>query len=284
MFPDCAPLGHGIGLRPKHYPRILEGQRADWFEVISENFMIPGGRPLAVLERVRADTPVVLHGVSLSIGSTDALNLAYLDDLARLIARVEPAWVSDHLCWGSHGRRYAHDLLPLPYTDEAIDHVVGRVCQVQDRLGRRILLENVSSYVAFRHSTMPEWAFISAIAERADCGILLDVNNVFVSAVNHGFRAADYLVGLPADRIGQIHLAGHSDHGTHLLDTHDAPVRGEVWDLYRDAVRRFGALPTLVEWDDHVPPIEDVLAEAERARAAEAQVLGTASHGRTATA
>jgi len=284
MFPDCAPLGHGIGLRPKHYPRILDGQRADWFEVISENFMIPGGRPLAVLERVRADTPVVLHGVSLSIRSTDALNLAYLDDLARLIARIEPAWVSDHLCWGSHGRRYAHDLLPLPYTDEAIDHVVGRVRQVQDRLGRRILLENVSSYVAFRHSTMPEWAFISAIAERADCGILLDVNNVFVSAVNHGFRAGDYLAGLPADRIGQIHLAGHSDHGTHLLDTHDAPVRGEVWDLYRDAVRRFGALPTLVEWDDHVPPIEDVLAEAERARAAEAEVLGTASHGRTATA
>jgi len=284
MFPDCAPLGHGIGLRPKHYPRILDGQRADWFEVISENFMIPGGRPLAVLERVRADTPVVLHGVSLSIGSTDALNLAYLDDLARLIARIEPAWVSDHLCWGSHGRRYAHDLLPLPYTDEAIDHVVGRVRQVQDRLGRRILLENVSSYVAFRHSTMPEWAFISAIAERADCGILLDVNNVFVSAVNHGFRAGDYLAGLPADRIGQIHLAGHSDHGTNLLDTHDAPVRGEVWDLYRDAVRRFGALPTLVEWDDHVPPIEDVLAEAERARAAEAEVLGTASHGRTATA
>jgi uncharacterized protein (UPF0276 family) len=284
MFPDCAPLGHGIGLRPKHYPRILEGQRADWFEVISENFMIPGGRPLAVLEQVRADTPVVLHGVSLSIGSTDALNLAYLDDLARLIARVEPAWVSDHLCWGSHGRRYAHDLLPLPYTEEAIDHVVGRVREVQDRLGRRILLENVSSYVAFRHSTMPEWAFISAIAEQADCGILLDVNNVFVSAVNHGFRAADYLAGLPADRIGQIHLAGHSDHGTHLLDTHDAPVRGEVWDLYRDAVRRFGALPTLVEWDDHVPPIEDVLAEAERARAAEAQVLGTPSDGRTATA
>jgi uncharacterized protein len=284
MFSDCAPLGHGIGLRPKHYPRVLDGQRADWFEVISENFMIPGGRPLAVLERVRADTPVVLHGVSLSIGSTDALNLAYLDDLARLIARIEPAWVSDHLCWGSHGRRYAHDLLPLPYTDEAIDHVVGRVRQVQDRLGRRILLENVSSYVAFRHSTMPEWAFISAIAERADCGILLDVNNVFVSAVNHDFRAGDYLAGLPADRIGQIHLAGHSDHGTHLLDTHDAPVRGEVWDLYRDAVRRFGALPTLVEWDDHVPPIEDVLAEAERARAAEAEVLGTGSHGRTATA
>jgi uncharacterized protein len=284
MFPDCSHLGHGIGLRPKHYPAVLAGRRADWFEVISENFMIPGGRPLAVLERIRADTPVVLHGVSLSIGSTDPLNTAYLDDLALLIARVEPAWVSDHLCWGSHGRRYAHDLLPLPYTDEAIDHVVGRVRRVQDRLGRHILLENVSSYVAFRHSTMPEWVFLATIAERADCGILLDVNNVFVSATNHGFRAEDYLAGLPGDRIGQIHLAGHSDHGTHLLDTHDAPVRSQVWDLYRDAVRRFGGLPTLIEWDDHLPPMEEVLAEAERARAAEAEVLGDTSHVRARSA
>ena len=218
MFPDCAPLGHGIGLRPKHYPSVLDGQRADWFEVISENFMIPGGRPLAVLERVRADTPVVLHGVSLSIGSTDALNLEYLDDLARLVARIEPAWVSDHLCWGSHGRRYAHDLLPLPYTEEAIDHVVGRVREVQDRLGRRILLENVSSYVAFRHSTMPEWAFISAIAEQADCGILLDVNNVFVSAVNHGFRA----VGLPRRSSGR---SDRSDPPGRTQRPRDPPAR-----------------------------------------------------------
>jgi uncharacterized protein len=280
VFPDCQQLGHGIGLRPKHYPRVLDGERADWFEVISENYMVRGGRPLAVLERVRADTPVVLHGVSLSIGSTDPLDGEYLGELGKLIARIEPAWVSDHLCWGSHGHRYAHDLLPLPYTDEAVDHVVGRVREVQDRLGRRILLENVSSYVAFRHSTMPEWQFLAAIAEQADCGILLDVNNVFVSAANHGFRAEDYLTGLPGDRIGQIHLAGHTDHGTHLLDTHDAPVRDEVWDLYRETVRRFGALPTLVEWDDHLPPIEDVLAEAARARAVEAEVLGEPSHVR----
>jgi uncharacterized protein len=284
MLTGCPHLGHGIGLRPKHYPQVLDGVRADWFEVISENYMVRGGRPLAVLERVRADTPVVFHGVSLSIGSTDPLNVVYLDDLARLIARVEPAWVSDHLCWGSHGRRYAHDLLPLPYTDEAIDHVVERVRGVQDRLGRRILLENVSSYVEFRHSTMPEWVFLATIAERADCGILLDVNNVFVSATNHGFRAEDYLAGLPGDRIGQIHLAGHSDHGTHLLDTHDAPVRSEVWDLYRDAVRRFGALPTLIEWDDHLPPMGEVLAEAERARAAEAEVRGDTSHVRARSA
>jgi uncharacterized protein (UPF0276 family) len=273
MLADCAHLGHGIGLRPKHYPRVLDGVRADWFEVISENFMIRGGRPLAVLQHVRADTPVVLHGVSLSIGSTDPLDVAYLDQLRGLIERVEPAWVSDHLCWGSHGGRYAHDLLPLPYTEESVAHVVGRVREVQDRLGRRILLENVSSYVAFRHSTMPEWTFLSVIAEQADCGILLDVNNIFVSSVNHGFRVEDYLDGVPADRIGQIHLAGHSDHGTHLLDTHDAPVRLEVWDLYRETIRRFGPLPTLIEWDDRLPPIEEVLAEAERARAAEAEIL-----------
>jgi hypothetical protein len=274
MDSDFPHLGHGIGLRPRHYPQILDGVRADWFEVISENFMIPGGRPLAVLERVRADRPVVLHGVSLSIGSADALNTSYLDELRSLADRIQPAWISDHLCWGSHGHRYAHDLLPLPFTDEALAHVVERVQCVQDRLGRRLLLENVSSYLAFTHSTMPEWTFLGAIAEAADCGILLDVNNVFVSAVNHGFRAADYLAGLPAGRIGQIHLAGHSDRGTHLLDTHDAAVCPGVWDLYRDAVRQFGGVSTLVEWDDHIPPIEDVLAEAERARAAEAEVLG----------
>jgi uncharacterized protein (UPF0276 family) len=284
MFTGCPHLGHGIGLRPKHYPQVLDGGRADWFEVISENYMVRGGRPLAVLERVRADTPVVLHGVSLSIGSTDPPNVAYLRELRALSDRIEPAWVSDHLCWGSHGRRYAHDLLPLPYTEEALAHVVDRVRRVQDRLGRHILLENVSSYLTFTHSTMPEWTFLAAVAEVADCGILLDVNNVFVSAVNHGFRADDYLAGLPGDRIGQIHLAGHSDHGTHLLDTHDAAVPGKVWSLYREAVRRFGPVPTLVEWDDHIPPLEDVLAEAERARAAEAEVLGASRGALTRTA
>ncbi len=276
---DFPYLGHGIGLRPTHYPRICEdGVRADWFEVISENFMIPGGRPLRVLEQVRADCPIVLHGVSLSIGGTAALNEAYLDELRALAARFEPAWISDHLCWGGYGRHYAHDLLPLPYTEEALAHVAARVRRVQDRLGRRILLENVSSYVAFAHSSMSEWTFLAGVAEAADCGILLDVNNVFVSAANHGFDAEAYLAGLPADRIGQIHLAGHTDHGTHLLDTHDAPVRPEVWDLYRSAVRRFGAVSTLVEWDDRIPPIEEVLAEADRARAAEAAALTEGGH------
>jgi hypothetical protein len=268
-------LGHGIGLRPVHYPRVLDGTaRADWFEVISENFMIPGGRPLAVLERARADAPVVLHGVSLSLGSVDPLNERYLDALERLVARVDPAWVSDHLCWGSFGGHYAHDLLPLPYTEEALAHVVARVRRVQERLGRRLLVENVSSYLTYAHSAMPEWTFLAEVAERADCGILLDVNNVHVSAVNHGFLPEEYLDGLPAARIGQIHLAGHRDEGTHLLDTHDAPVCAPVWRLYRRAIERLGEVSTLVEWDDRIPPLEDLLAEAERAREITLEVAG----------
>jgi uncharacterized protein (UPF0276 family) len=268
-------LGHGIGLRPAHYPRLWDGTaRADWFEVISENFMIAGGRPAAALERARALAPVVLHGVSLSIGSVDPLDDAYLAALRSLAARYEPAWISDHLCWGSIGGHHAHDLLPLPYTEEALAHVVGRVVAVQDRLGRQILLENVSSYLTFTHSTIPEWQFLAAVAEGADCGLLLDVNNVYVSARNHGFDAAAYLAGLPPARIGQIHLAGHTDMGAYLLDTHDGPVIEEVWDLHREAVRRFGRVSTLVEWDDGVPDLDVVRAEAERARAVEAEVLG----------
>ena len=272
---DAFPyLGHGIGLRTKHFPRVLDGTaRADWFEAISENFMIRGGRPLAVLERVRAEAPIVLHGVSLSIGSTDPLNLRYLDELADLATRFAPAWVSDHLCWGSVGGHYAHDLLPLPYTDEALALVAERVAVVQDRLRRRILLENVSSYLTFTHSTMPEWEFLAAVAERADCGILLDVNNVYVSAMNHGFAPEAYVDGIPPARVGQIHLAGHSDHGTHLLDTHDAAVVPAVWDLYRYTVGRLGRVSTLVEWDDRIPELEEVVAEAERARAIESEVL-----------
>jgi uncharacterized protein (UPF0276 family) len=271
MFPF---LGHGIGLRTRHYPRVLDGTaRPDWFEVVSENFMIRGGRPLAVLERARAAAPVVLHGVSLSLGSVDPLNAGYLDRLAALAARIEPAWVSDHLCWGSVGGHYAHDLLPLPYTEEAVAHVVERVRRVQDRLGRRILVENVSSYVTFTHSAMPEWEFLTAVAERADCGILLDVNNIYVSAANHGFAAEAYLAGVPAGRVGQIHLAGHTDKGTHLLDTHVGPTIDAVWALYRRAVARCGRVSSLVEWDEEVPELEDVLAEAERARAAESEVL-----------
>jgi uncharacterized protein (UPF0276 family) len=271
-------IGHGIGLRTQHFPDLLAAPPpVDWLEVISENFMSPGGRPLAVLEKVRRDVPVVLHGVSLSIGSTDPLSAKYLDDLARLASRIEPAWISDHLCWSSVAGRYAHDLLPLPYTEEALDHVVQRVLAVQERLGRRILLENVSSYLVYTHSTISEWEFLGAVADRADCGLLLDVNNVYVSAVNHGFAAEMYLAGLPADRVGQIHLAGHTDMGAYLFDTHDGPVTEAVWDLYRHTVRRFGRVSTLVEWDDRVPDLDIVCAEADRAREVEAAILGAVS-------
>ena len=267
-------LGHGIGLRPKHFPQLWDGTaRVDWFEAISENYMVAGGRPLAALERARALAPVVLHGVSLSIGSTDPLDDMYLGALQALVARVEPAWISDHLCWSGVDGRYAHDLLPLPYTEEALAHVVRRVLAVQERLGRQILLENVSSYLTYTHSTLAEWEFLGAVAERADCGLLLDVNNVYVSAVNHGFDAETYLAALPAERVGQIHLAGHTDMGAYLFDTHDGPVTEPVWDLYRRAVRRFGRVSTLVEWDDRIPALDVVRAEAERARAAEAEAL-----------
>ena len=267
-------LGHGVGLRTTHFPHVLAGTaQVDWFEAISENFMIAGGRPLAVLERARAICPVVLHGVSLSLGSTDRLSEPYLRALRALAERVAPAWVSDHLCWGSVGGHYAHDLLPLPYTEEALDHVVERVRTVQDRLGRQILIENVSSYLTFTHSAMPEWEFLAAVAERADCGILLDVNNVYVSAVNHGFDAERYILAVPADRVAQIHLAGHSHRGTHLLDTHDGHVAPAVWDLYRVAVRRCGRVSTLVEWDDRIPEWDVLCAEAERARVVEAEIL-----------
>jgi uncharacterized protein (UPF0276 family) len=268
-------LGHGLGLRTQHYPEVWDGTaRTDWFEIISENFMLRGGRPLAVLERARTLAPVVLHGVSLSLGSTDPLSTAYLDDLAALARRCDPAWISDHLCWGSVGGHYAHDLLPLPFTEEALAHVAARVTAVQERLGRQILVENVSSYLTFTHSAMPEWEFLAALATRTDCGILLDVNNVYVSACNHGFDPAVYLAGIPAERVGQIHLAGHTDKGTYLLDTHVGPVPDPVWALYRAALRRCGRVSTLVEWDEEVPTFAVLAAEVERARAVEAEVLG----------
>jgi uncharacterized protein len=270
-------LGHGVGLRPKHYPRLWDGTAVvDWFEAISENYMLDGGRPLAALERARGCAPVVLHGVSLSIGSTDPLDEAYLRRLRALSDRVEPAWISDHLCWSGVGGHHAHDLLPLPFTEEALRHVVARVVAVQERLGRQLVLENVSSYLTWTHSTISEWEFLAAVAAQADCGILLDVNNVFVSAANHGFETGTYLAGLPAERVAQIHLAGHTDLGDYLFDTHDGPVIDPVWDLYRAALRRFGPISTLVEWDEHIPELDVVCAEAERARAIEAEILHAA--------
>ncbi|HEY7723903.1 MAG TPA: DUF692 domain-containing protein [Anaeromyxobacteraceae bacterium] len=268
-------LGHGIGLRTKHFARFAaERPPVDWVEAITENFMAPGGRPVAVLEKVRAEVPVVLHGVSLAIGSVDPLSERYLAELAAVVKRVEPALVSDHLCWGTHRGQYLHDLLPLPYTEEALAHVAGRVGRVQERIGRRILLENPSSYVAFKDSTMAEWEFLAELTRRSGCGILLDVNNVYVSAHNFGFDPLDYLRGVPADRVGYLHLAGHSDKGKYLLDSHDQAVPAPVWALYREALRRFGRVPTLVEWDDAIPPLEEVVAQSRRAAAIEAEELG----------
>jgi len=265
---DFPYLGHGVGLRPCHYREVVEEQprSVDWFEVISENFMVAGGNPRRVLREVRARYPVVMHGVSLSLGSTDPLDATYLDELSLLAGEVEPAWISDHLCWGSFGGKHAHDLLPLPYTEEALGHVAERVLRVQERLGRQIIVENVSSYVSYNHSTMSEWEFLRELTARADCGLLLDVNNIFVSAHNHGFEARAFVDGVPRDRVKQIHLAGHSVEGPLLLDTHDHEVCDGVWQLYRHAIARFGKVSTLIEWDDQIPPLERLLAESAAAR------------------
>ena len=264
---DFPMLGYGVGLRRQHYSHVLETRPSvDWFEVISENFMVAGGRALEVLEGVRASYPIAMHGVSLSIGSTDPLNRDYLRQLRDLARRFEPAWISDHLCWTGVGGRNLHDLIPLPYTDEALRHVVARIREVQDILERPLLIENVSSYMTFADSTMTEWDFISTIADEADCGILLDLNNIFVSAFNHRFDANEYVDAVPAERVVQYHLAGHSDRGTHLLDTHDHPICDAVWALYERAARRFGAVSAMVEWDDNIPEFAELARIADRAR------------------
>lgn len=266
--------GFGLGLRPDHYPDFLrEPQPVDWLEIISENYMVPGGKPLAMLDAIRADYPMVMHGVSLSIGSDEPFDMDYLAALKALERRVEPLWISDHLCWTGINAHNTHDLLPLPYDAPALDCVVENIGRVQDYLGRRILIENPSSYVTFRSSDRSEWEFLAEMAERADCLLLLDVNNIYVSARNHGFDPEDYLAGLPVDRIQQIHLAGHSDMGDYVIDTHDADVCDAVWDLYASAIRRFGSVATMIERDDAIPPLADVLAELDRARALAARAL-----------
>jgi uncharacterized protein len=271
-------LGFGLGLRVEHYDAILaQPPPIDWLEALTENYLVPGGKPLHFLSRMRERYPVVLHGVSMSIGSTHPLDRQYLSQVKALAARIEPEWISDHLCWTGVAGRNVHDLLPLPYTEEALANVIERVRTVQDILGRRILLENVSSYVSFRDSRLTEWEFLKAVAEGADCLILLDVNNIYVSSVNHEFDPLDYLNAIPVERVQQIHLAGHEDHGDYLIDTHDHPVPHPVWDLYSAAVRRFGNVSTMIERDANIPPLEELCAELAAARTLAAQALAAAA-------
>ncbi len=260
-------LGFGLGLRSTHYQTILqELPDVDWFEILTENYIAPGGKPLNFLDKIRAHYPMVMHGVSLSIGSTDPLDYEYLNQVKLLAQRIEPHWISDHLCWTGVNKLNLHDLLPLPYTQETINHVVSRVRQVQDFLQRRILLENVSSYLTYKQSEMSEWEFLTAIAEQADCLILLDINNIYVSAFNHQFDPLTYINYIPPERVYQFHLAGHSQYEHYIIDTHDAPVIDSVWKLYAAAVRRFGAVSTMIERDDNIPELPELLAELRQAR------------------
>jgi uncharacterized protein (UPF0276 family) len=260
-------LGFGIGLRTVHLPHILANwPKIDWFEVLSENYMDTGGRPLWVLDQVAERYPVVLHGVSLSVGSTDPLNRDYLSKLKALAERTKARWVSDHLCWTGVSGLNTHDLLPMPYTDEALRHTAARARQISEILERPLILENPSSYLAYNDSHWTEADFLSELAERADCGILLDVNNVYVSAFNHGFDPEAYVDRIPANRVVQFHLAGHTHRGTHILDTHSHHVIDAVWKLFRRASARLGAVSTLLEWDEEIPGFDVVHAEALKAR------------------
>ncbi|MCP5381025.1 MAG: DUF692 domain-containing protein [Kordiimonadaceae bacterium] len=261
-------LGYGLGLRTDHYEEILSGDPPiDWFEIISENYMVKGGRQLYHLDRIKERYPLVMHGVSMSIGSSDPLNMDYLNDLKLLAERIKPKWISDHLCWTSHGGHNTHDLMPLPYNQETLKHVAGRVKQVQDFLGQRILLENASSYVTYKASDMTEWEFLHQLAEEADCLILLDVNNIYVSGFNHDFDPKTYIDYMDPKRICQIHLAGHENNGDYIIDTHDHPVIDDVWQLYDYTVRKLGQITTMIERDDHIPPLADLIEEVKRARA-----------------
>jgi uncharacterized protein len=267
-------LGFGLGLRPDHYEAILSDKPSiDWFEILTENYLVPGGKPHYFLEKIRENYPVVMHGVSMSIGSVDPLDKDYLKQVKLLSDKIKPRWISDHLCWTGIQGKNMHDLLPLPYTEEAINHVVDRIKQVQDFLDQRILIENVSSYLTYRQSEMPEWQFIKEISERADCFILLDVNNVYVSAINHGFDPLDYIFAMPKDRVYQLHLAGHCNMGNYIIDTHDHEIIDPVWKLYVETLRHCGGVSTMIERDDNIPPLQDLLKELNHARGLASSVL-----------
>lgn len=268
-------LGFGLGLRPDHYESVLaEDPPIDWFEIISENYMVSGGKPLYYLDQIIERYPVVMHGVSLSIGATDPLNMDYLAALKKLADRVNPAWISDHMCWTGLGGHNLHDLMPLPYNRETARHVIERVKLVQDYLGRQILLENASSYLGFTSSDMTEWDFIAEVADGANCLLLLDINNIYVSGFNHNFDPLDYMKKIPKERVWQFHLAGHEDNGDVLIDTHDHPVRSEVWELYGKACEIFGPVSTMIERDDHIPALPVLLDELQQAREISEKILG----------
>lgn len=270
-------LGFGLGLRAEHYQEILDRKpgNIDWLEILSENYLIPGGKPLYFLDAIREHYPMVMHGVSLSLGSTDELDFDYLKQLQALIKRVEPHWFSDHLCWTGVEHRNMHDLLPLPYTEEAVQHVADRISRVQDFIGRQILIENLSSYITYCADAMPEWEFLAAIAERADCYLLLDVNNIYVSSFNHRFDPLDYLDGIPPERVWQHHLAGHSNEGNLIIDTHDQAIIDPVWALYEQTAQRFGPVSTMIERDGNIPELDVVLAELDQARQIAAPYYGS---------
>src|SRR5215831_156510 len=262
-------LGFGLGVRPKHYEAFLGEHLGSvaWLEILTENYLIPGGKPLHYLMQLGEHYPLVMHGVSLSIAGNEPLNLDYLRSVRSLAERVKPRWISDHLCWTGVDGINLHDLLPVPFTGEALRHIAGRIGAVQDFLGRRILIENVSSYLAYRASEMTEWEFLAALAKEADCLLLLDVNNIYVSSVNHGFDPLEFINGVPTERVQQFHLAGHSKVGAHLIDTHDAPIVAEVWNLYAAAARRFGSGSTMIERDANIPELDELLRELDTARA-----------------
>lgn len=267
--------GFGLGLRTEHYQDFVAApQRVDWLEIISENYMVAGGKPLHFLDRIRQDYPMVMHGVSLSIGSTDPLDIEYLRQLKSLAQRVQPAWISDHLCWTGTQTLNLHDLLPLPYTRQSLRRVCNQIGQVQDFLGRSLVVENPSSYVRFRQDEMSEWGFIREMVQISGCELLLDINNVYVSSVNHGFDPHAFIDAMPAASVRQIHLAGHEDHGHYLIDTHDHPVADPVWELYAYTLARTGFVPTMIERDDHIPPLPELLSELDHARHIAHTVLG----------
>lgn len=266
-------LGFGLGLRTDHYEDVLgSSPPVDWFEIITENYLVPGGKPLYYLDKIRESYPMVMHGVSLSLGSSDPINWNYLKQVNELAARIEPAWISDHLCWTGVSGLNTHDLLPLPYTQEMVHHVVSRLTQIQDYLKRPLLIENVSSYLTYKQSEMTEWEFINSVLKQSGCYLLLDVNNVYVSAYNHGFDAMDYINAMPAEKIMQIHLAGHSNCGNYLIDTHDAPIIEPVWQLYAETIKRFGLVSTMIERDDNIPPLSELLTELGQAKEIAEQV------------